>query len=187
MGLLEGVADYHQKCRIGARKWKKLLPVVNDLLHGDPSGDLIDLLPPKADIDMLSPLYTAERPEPPLILKSLTYGINAVTKRLELQIQNCGSKVTFKSPSDTQTTKESTPIIRYLFVCRADVDPPILIDHLPHLVATYNVLRPTNLPPTILIPLPKGAEVTLAHAMGVRRLAAIALDVNINSSMNGIG
>lgn len=190
LDLLDGVAEYHQKCCANTRARKRRLEVINGPQYRDAEGrttggnmDVVDRgLSSEIQTDPLALPDTADGPEPPLILKSLICGINAVTKQLEAQIEYSRPKIVLKSTDDIEHIEEHKPIIRYLFVCRADVDPPVLIDHLPHLVATYNALRQSDLPPTILVPLPKGAEAPLAQAMGVRRLAALAIDVNLHFS-----
>ncbi|KAF9041745.1 hypothetical protein BDZ89DRAFT_1060110, partial [Hymenopellis radicata] len=118
-------------------------------------------------------------PPAPRIQKHLVVGINAVTKRLEYQIQKARHTVTVSTtPPSVPLTDLPLPSIKYLFVCRADVDPPILIDHLPHLVASYNSAKPSD--PIKLVPLPKGAEFTLAECLSVRRVAAFAFDSEMN-------
>ncbi len=133
-------------------------------------------------IDSSNPSSSTKHPPPaPRIQKHLVVGINAVTKRLEYQIQKTRHTVTVSTSSlSTPSTDLPLPSIKYLFVCRADVDPPILIDHLPHLVASYNSAKPSD--PIKLVPLPKGAEFTLAECLNVRRVAAFALDVSLSSS-----
>lgn len=123
-------------------------------------------------------------PEPPVILSHLTFGINAVTKRLESQIQSARRSVTISSAETVgvRASSSSSRPIKIIFVCRADVDPPILIDHLPHLAAAYNSNRPAET--VMIVPLPKGAESTLAEAVGLRRVAVIAADVS-NLSVHG--
>ncbi|KAK0481712.1 hypothetical protein IW261DRAFT_1550748 [Armillaria novae-zelandiae] len=116
-----------------------------------------------ADIPLLSP-----------ILKNLVVGINAVTKRLECQIQAARHKVIISSSSSTEESYEQPQPLKYIFVCRTDVDPPILIDHIPHLVASFNSCKPFE--PIKLIPLPKGAEATLATSLNIRRIAVFAFD-----------
>ncbi|KAF8922027.1 hypothetical protein CPB85DRAFT_1265553 [Mucidula mucida] len=131
-------------------------------------------------IDSSNPSSSTKHPPPaPRIQKHLVVGINAVTKRLEYQIQKTRHTVTVSTSSlSTPSTDLPLPSIKYLFVCRADVDPPILIDHLPHLVASYNSAKPSD--PIKLVPLPKGAEFTLAKCLNVRRVAAFALDSDIH-------
>ncbi|KAK0208767.1 hypothetical protein DFS33DRAFT_1413965 [Desarmillaria ectypa] len=113
---------------------------------------------------------------PPLspISKHLVVGINAVTKRLECQIQAARHTVVISSPCSTEKSSEPSQSLKYIFVCRSDVDPPILIDHIPHLVASFNNCKPSE--PIKLIPLPKGAEVTLAECLNIRRIAVFAFD-----------
>ncbi|KAK0471703.1 hypothetical protein IW261DRAFT_1511180, partial [Armillaria novae-zelandiae] len=111
---------------------------------GDPPADISD----HADIPLPSP-----------ILKNLVVGINAVTKRLECQIQAASHKVVISSSSSTEESYQQPQPLKYIFVCRTDVDPPILIDHIPHLVASFNSCKPFE--PIKLIPLPKGTEATL--------------------------
>ncbi|KAG2342398.1 hypothetical protein BDR05DRAFT_976521 [Suillus weaverae] len=110
----------------------------------------------------------------------MTIGINEVTRRLESQLKSVRQSVTLT------TTPHANPIfpdispIAAVFVCRADVNPPILLDHIPHLVAGCNSTRPCSNPlgaqqPLKLIVLPKGSECALAQALGLRRAAVIAV------------
>ncbi|KAK0233639.1 hypothetical protein IW262DRAFT_97846 [Armillaria fumosa] len=126
---------------------------------GNPPTDISD----HADIPLPSP-----------ILKHLVVGINAVTKRLECQIQAARHTVVISSSSSTEKSSKQPLPLKYIFVCRTDVDPPILIDHIPHLVASFNSCKP--LEPIKLIPLPKGAETTLATSLNIRRIAVFAFD-----------
>ncbi|KAF9074824.1 hypothetical protein BDP27DRAFT_1257990 [Rhodocollybia butyracea] len=104
--------------------------------------------------------------DPPEVLSHLVTGINTVTKRLETLVRTRRGG----NPED------SMPNVKIVLVCRADVNPPMLIDHLPHLVAAYNSTNPPD--PILLVPLPPGAEFTLAEVMGVRRVAVMAIDKN---------
>lgn len=117
---------------------------------------------------------------PPDILAHLTIGINQVTKRLEAQA---------RAYRDTDVTPKTTdgfpdpPPIKIVFVCRADVDPPLLIAHIPTLIASCNSSPRTSsdsttYPPIKLVCLPLGAEMTLAESTGLRRVSIIALDVS---------
>jgi ribonuclease P/MRP protein subunit POP3 len=110
--------------------------------------------------------------EPPLLLRHVLYGINAVTKRLETQAQNARSPTIATLP---ETSAQPPKPLKYIFVCRADVDPALLIAHLPHLVAAYNSTRPSQY--IKLIPLPLGAELVLAQTLGVRRVTVLGVDV----------
>jgi ribonuclease P/MRP protein subunit POP3 len=105
--------------------------------------------------------------EAPAILQHVVIGINSITRRLEAQASTRFS---------TSAKRAEDKPLRYVFVCRMDIDPPILVDHLPRLVASVNSTSPPK--PTILIPLPKGAEDIIASIMGQRRVSALALDVS---------
>ncbi|KAG2157938.1 uncharacterized protein EDB93DRAFT_1077566 [Suillus bovinus] len=111
----------------------------------------------------------------------MTVGINEVTKRLELQL-----KYSVRHSVTLTTTSPANPIfpemspIAVVFVCRADVNPPILLDHIPHLVAGCNSTRLGSNPlgarqPLKLIVLPMGSESALAQVLGLRRASVIAI------------
>jgi ribonuclease P/MRP protein subunit POP3 len=114
--------------------------------------------------------------KPPPILQHLTIGINAVTRKLESQIKSSRQTVIVSDRCSVSSQYSLQPRVKVIFVCRADIDPPILVDHLPHLISACNSLRK---PPDFvkLVPLPKGAEFALAAALGLRRVAVIAVDV----------
>ena len=107
-------------------------------------------------------------------------GINQVTKKLEAQIKSYRATIANASNENARPYDSSSALV-VIFVCRADVDPPLLIAHLPHLVAAYNSCLFSRPSPRLglikLVPLPKGAEFSLAEALGIRRVAALALDV----------
>ncbi|KIK70694.1 hypothetical protein GYMLUDRAFT_65907 [Collybiopsis luxurians FD-317 M1] len=105
-------------------------------------------------------------PNRPEILAHVVTGINTVTKRLETLVRSRRGGA----------TDDSLPGLKLVLVCRADVNPPMLIDHLPHLVAAYNSTKPPD--PILLVPLPKGAELILADIFGLRRVAVIGIDKN---------
>ena len=112
--------------------------------------------------------------ETPAITRHIVYGINDVTRRLEEQVDAARLPTVFT----TATSTDSLPSpLEYIFVCRADVDPPLLINHIPHLVAAFNSVGTKR--SIKLIPLPKGSETSLAKALGVRRAAVLALDVSV--------
>ncbi|KAF8913133.1 hypothetical protein CPB84DRAFT_1760415 [Gymnopilus junonius] len=116
-------------------------------------------------------LQVSEAPDPPAILRHIVYGINEVTKRLEIQAQRS------RRPIIVATSEPSLPpLLETVFVCRADVDPAILVDHLPHLVAACNSSNPSS--HVKLVPLPRGSELTIAKVLGVRRVTALAIDRN---------
>ena len=125
-------------------------------------------------------------PTEPPIIPHLILGINQVTKRLEHQAR-AYRQILGATPTITEGGTPQPPPSRpvsVVFVCRADVDPPLLISHLPTLIASCNssrnaVANPESHPPIKLVPIPKGSESLLADAAGLRRLAVLALDVII--------
>ncbi|KAJ6621191.1 hypothetical protein B0H10DRAFT_2019173 [Mycena sp. CBHHK59/15] len=182
--LLDGVSDYHYARGQETRKRKRLHkgPPSNkkrkiDANTSDAPIDGDALLP-----DASAPSDSTEGssiPARPEVLSHLTIGINEVTKRLDAQIRssrnNVVSRITDPAAPATAPPPPPPPI-KVIVVCRADVDPPILIDHLPHEVAAFNSSRPSE--PIKVVPLPKGAEFALAKAIGVRRVAVIAMDID---------
>lgn len=118
--------------------------------------------------------------EPPIV-PHLILGINQVTKRLEHQARAYRQTLSAITDGEASQPPPSGPL-SIVFVCRADVDPPLLISHLPALIASCNSSRsavadPEAHPPIKLVPLPKGSESLLADATGLRRVAVLALDV----------
>lgn len=73
--------------------------------------------------------------------------------------------------------------IGVVLVCRSDIDPPLLVSHIPHLVAACNGAPSTIDRRVKLVTLPKGAEDTLSEAFGLRRVAVIALNVSYSISI----
>lgn len=116
-------------------------------------------------------------PEPPSTLQHLILGINEVTRRLEAQISSYRRTVTVSDETATLSEPLSQSAIKVIFVCRADINPSILVDHIPHLVAACNAASRKTPNFIKLVPLPKGAEFTLAQALGLRRVAVMAVDV----------
>ena len=130
------------------------------------------------------PMDTEDADQEPPIIPHLILGINQVTKRLEHQARAYRQTLSAAKTLIDNGTSESPPSrpISIVFVCRADVDPPLLISHLPTLIASCNssrnsLMAPELHPPIKLIPVPKGSESLLADATGLRRLAVLALDV----------
>ncbi|KAF9187491.1 hypothetical protein BGZ51_001275 [Haplosporangium sp. Z 767] len=87
----------------------------------------------------------------PLILKSTTIGINAVTKSLERSIQDI---ITYPPP-------------KAVFLCKEDLQPTHLYNHLGPMIAM--------LPDIVLFPLMKGAEKKLSEALGMQAVGALAI------------
>ncbi|KAI0375259.1 hypothetical protein BV20DRAFT_960358 [Pilatotrama ljubarskyi] len=113
----------------------------------------------------------------PPALNSLTVGINEVTKRLEALSISHRSSVAAGS-DDAVQRGDASHRSRVVVACRADVDPPALIGHIPCLVAACNSRASTSSGTTWLVPLPKGAEHTLAEAVGLRRASILLVEAS---------
>ncbi|PLW50191.1 hypothetical protein PCASD_01854 [Puccinia coronata f. sp. avenae] len=126
-------------------------------------------------------------------------GINSTTKELEKEIQQkretlphtCSANFTTTDQGSSSTTEarlhEKPPQqqLSFIFVCRGDMNPLDLVDHLLPTIANLNRYRlqtysseihsTVSQPLVILIPLPKGAENQIALALGIKRAAIVAL------------
>jgi ribonuclease P/MRP protein subunit POP3 len=162
--LLDGVAEYHVNRPSKSRKRKR----------EERESDAASKKSATNDV----------KPPTPAILEHITMGINQVTKELEYQVKAARSGT--PAAVDEQSSKPVKKI-KLVLVCRADVDPPILIDHIPHLVAAYN----SNIQPKASVDLdressevvklgilPKGSELLLAEAVGLRRVSILAINNN---------
>lgn len=130
-------------------------------------------------------------PSPPALLDSLEIGLNEVTRALERSIttlRSCQNKK--QLPSDFKP-------ISLILVCLADINPPNLVAHIPHLVSIYNSMLMTQgisatkkrrtgsqlqpVQPRLegikLVTLPKNAEASLAGSIGLRRTSVVAFYV----------
>ncbi|KAJ2930498.1 hypothetical protein H1R20_g6591, partial [Candolleomyces eurysporus] len=176
VSLLEGASNFHEaRCR-SSRKRKRALEADKSKKRSKANED--SAMEVSSGEDGLlevsqDPCSALPLPPKPPILDHLVCGINAVTKRLEAQARQVRRSVIISSkPLDEL---EAALPISLVFVCRADVDPPILINHLPQLVAACNSV-PSKAPVKI-IPLPKESEGILAEKLGIRRASVLALDV----------
>ncbi|KAG5651423.1 hypothetical protein H0H81_008707 [Sphagnurus paluster] len=171
LSTLDGIANHHaqrkrkrrESCKDSPRKKRE-----NDLAPSQINT------PAEANESEAMIQDTHELPEPPAVLKHLVIGINEVTKRLEMQIRK--KRLTVVTLTEDSTQDQTPCALQVILVCRGDIDPPILIDHLPHLVAAYNSLQPKPL--VHLIPLAAGAELSLSRAIGLRRAAVLGFDSN---------
>jgi ribonuclease P/MRP protein subunit POP3 len=118
----------------------------------------------------------------PEAVRCITLGINEVTKRLEHQCRPPSIRVTSGPCRDTDPEGPS-PHVRIVLACRQDVDPPLLIAHIPQLVASCNARHPNE--PVTLVPLPKGSEATLAQALRMRSVSVAAIEVGVLSRPEG--
>jgi ribonuclease P/MRP protein subunit POP3 len=186
--ILEGVSEYHDNRSTLSRKRKRAGKSCDAFtkdksrkLQGQESAncqdDAVSSLveqPSKPSNDKDGVNIGEMTTKSPSILRYIVYGINAVTKRLELQSKSLHRPTTVISiPAvETQTSRP----FKYVFVCRQDVDPAILVDHLPHLVASCNSAQASN--QVKLVPLPKGSELVLAQTLGIRRVTVLGIDVS---------
>lgn len=183
--MIEGVSEYHLAREHASRKRKaqrsaearkikkgQKIPLENAMLVDTAEAG------PSQPAGEASSSDAALRA--PAILRHISVGINEVTKRLEHQARS--HRETISVSENHSDTSQSRTAISVVFVCLSDVDPPNLIAHLPQLIAACNshstpgsseICRPT----IKLVTLPKQAEFTLAEAMGLRRVATIAIDV----------
>ena len=170
--LLSGISDYrtsHKRKRISAqleesRKKRERVEATDRLTVVSSENIDVDNAQPNSNL-------TAVLERPP-VSEHLIVGINEVTKRLEQQVHARRiTRVTLYPSAD----KPPSCLLPVILVCRADINPPILVDHLPHLVAAVNSLRPEQ--PLRLVPLQTGAETRLSQAVGLRRAAVLGFDV----------
>ncbi|KAK7064093.1 ribonucleases p mrp protein subunit pop3 kDa subunit [Favolaschia claudopus] len=174
LSLLKDVGAYHSTRGRESRKGKQRS---NDTRPN--KRRKVDLeLPPQGTDSILpeisAPAENSSIPRPD-ILSHLSIGLNAVTRRLDDQIRSSRKTVSLDS-APTVASVPPTVSIKVVMVCRADVDPSILIAHIPHEVAAYNSCAPPD--PIKLVTFPKGAEADLAKAVGLRRVTVIAMDIN---------
>jgi len=184
--ILEGVSEYHDNRSALSRKRKRAGKSSCDALSKNKKQNLQEQ---RSSTDARSGLVEqSSKPSndndgfnvdniivnSPSILRHIVYGINAVTKRLELQSHNLRRPTTV-IPIPSVETQSCRPL-KYLFACRQDVDPAILIDHLPHLVASCNSAQASS--HVKLVPLPKGSELVLAQTLGIRRVTVLGMDVS---------
>lgn len=187
---LEGVAAHHESKKrgrggqqTGPNKRRKRTAENEDAISppvgtSTVPGEMMDVDNAEG-ADQVSVVLTV-----PPIMPHLVLGINQVTKRLEHQARAYRQTLTVTETITENDSSQSPPSrpISIVFVCRADVDPSLLISHLPTLIASCNSSRnaltdPASYPPIKLVTVPKGSESLLADAVGLRRLAVLALDV----------
>jgi ribonuclease P/MRP protein subunit POP3 len=180
--LLDGVAEYHVNRPSKSRKRKREERESDAASKKSASNATLG----NVQLMNIDQTMTANdvKPPTPAILEHITMGINQVTKELEYQVKAARSGT--PAAVDEQSSKPVKKI-KLVLVCRADVDPPILIDHIPHLVAAYN----SNIQPKASVDLdressevvklgilPKGSELLLAEAVGLRRVSILAINNN---------
>ncbi|EAU92807.2 hypothetical protein CC1G_01852 [Coprinopsis cinerea okayama7 len=170
--LLDGVASCHREhCRL-SRKRKRAEKAAQS--NKKRTLDAGKAEPSQKDQEMEDAVILPDvtLPPKPTIMAHMVLGINAVTKRLEHQARQVRRIVLARPPEDQSL--ETKPPIAYVFACRAEVNPSILIDHLPPLVAACN--SATGKQFVKLVPLPKDSEQRLAESLGIRSASIIAID-----------
>ncbi|KAF8743709.1 hypothetical protein AX14_001231 [Amanita brunnescens Koide BX004] len=178
ISILEGVADYQIVFRRLSRKRKRGNPP--DEVQAEEKEDVIS--PPQGAFSCFTNHCYLTRNLTNLqdsdtrvksIVDHLVVGLNAVTKRLEEQVRKRPHSVTITKDGPTADTRAAKPDLCLVLACRADIDPPLLIDHLPHLIASCNAIQKESVR---LASLPEGAEGTLAKSLGIRRVTVIGFD-----------
>lgn len=128
------------------------------------------------------PAQSSSKPnEADLAFPSLVIGINQVTRALEHQIRSARWLTTVHDPGQPVISQDPCSELSVVFACSGDVNPPILVEHIPHLVASFNSLSTAKRGSSTrvkLVPLPKGSESILARAVGLRMAAVIGVYKN---------
>ena len=200
--MLQGVAEYTLSKKKLSRDRKKSARRVAKGPLGKGNGTesaidrQIDIVVTNVGVEPLLPAGQAEESivqppqEVPEVMGGLTLGINEVTKRLEAQCRTLRTE-SIQAPPHQQTEGDSAMVdmdtnhsaprspIRVVLVCRADVDPPLLINHIPHLVASCNSHARAPSDFVRLVTCPGGSELVLAQALGLRRACVVAFDVSL--------
>ena len=159
--LFDGVAAHHQLIH-NARKKQGTAASSS---HEKTVSAVTVSEPPNQELHRLST-------SAPPIIPHTTVGINEVTKALEREIQSSRRTVTTSNTADEET-RSSTKAV---FICYADLDTPAFVAHLPQLVALCNSARSEHHKIKV-VQLPAGAQISLADALGLKRISVIALDV----------
>ncbi|GJE99639.1 hypothetical protein PsYK624_159100 [Phanerochaete sordida] len=186
ISALDGVADANAKAQAASWKRKRAKQTTGaaskKLKTAELTSSVADIhvdLPTQPDNEASHPYGDAPAPSSddailPPIHNHLTVGINEVTKSLELVAKYQRSGV---PPEQPDSLAKYTQNSRLVVVCLPDINPPILVGHLPNLVAACNSIRSSgDHHKTWLVPLPKGAEQALAAAIGLKRVATIAIE-----------
>ncbi|RPD81890.1 hypothetical protein L226DRAFT_607118 [Lentinus tigrinus ALCF2SS1-7] len=190
VSMLGGVAQHNLDREHASRKRRRLRGPRDDRLskksrseQAVPAQESSALTGLAEDLAMHTDTSIPDSAAAPSILQHMVVGINEVTKRLEALARSYRQTIvpTTEVQSISGSSGPSTTS-RLVIACRADVDPPILIGHLPHLVAACNsagkhsASKTSEPDGTWLVPMAKGAENTLAEAIGLRRVAVILIE-----------
>ncbi|KAI0274986.1 hypothetical protein BC834DRAFT_24702 [Gloeopeniophorella convolvens] len=163
--LFDGVVAYHRLIQAARRERKRTATRNPDEKHAD--GYASD----GAKMEVLVNEEICDPPLAPPILLHMTVGINEVTKVLE--IENRSNRMALvASESTTNVSRRLTEVV---FICYADLDTPVLVAHLPQLVALCNSTRPEDRKIKV-VHLPVGAQHKLASSLCLKRVSVLALD-----------
>lgn len=188
--MVESVCQYHLSRNRGPRKMKELrrrqkkskdASTSKNVASSGISDETMVIEASADNTEVDAPMETK-----PLILEHLVFGINEVTKLLEDTSKSSRETIELDG-SDTEKASKRR-FTGLILVCRGDVDPPILISHLPYLVAACNSSQWCSQSTDVstkkiwLVPLSKGAEFPLSQAMGLRRVSVMAVNVRIFAS-----
>lgn len=111
-------------------------------------------------------------PAEPPIRKHITIGFNSTVQSLEKQASAKRAKATKKRAKKAECDSGDSIYIKYVFVAKAEISPPILTQHFPLLSFTASKSR---LDRVKLIQLPRGATRKLSETLGVPNTTIIGL------------
>ncbi|KAH7102192.1 hypothetical protein BKA62DRAFT_617922 [Auriculariales sp. MPI-PUGE-AT-0066] len=106
----------------------------------------------------------------PSLLSHILVGVNNVTRRLEDQLQQLSA-----TKKGLRTSSLPNSQFKYILVSTGDIDPPLLVAHIPHLVAGCNSNSLDERQLVVLVPLPKGSEAKLARGFGLPRVSVVGI------------
>ena len=148
ISMAGGVSEYHLSREHETRKPKSQLEIKKasdtsapeshsmDVEHTDPTGSIPTQTPLERETKDSEQTSSVERPQ---IMDHFTFGINEVTRLLEDTSKSSRRRaVADETDAVEQLNRQFSGLI---LVCRGDVNPPIIISHLPYLVAACNSTR----------------------------------------------
>lgn len=115
-------------------------------------------------------------PTEPAILKHITIGFNSTVQRLEKQASHKRAKVGNKK---IKADDSDSSYIKYVFVAKAEISPPILTQHFPLLSFTASKSRQERVK---LVQLPRGATKKLSETLGIPNTTIIGLTGDIREA-----
>jgi ribonuclease P/MRP protein subunit POP3 len=176
---------YHRKrkaTRAQERTKRRKLDTSSQAMLTSAAVDTPNLVSPEIHAHTVPEEYPLAGLPPPSALQHLTIGINEVTKKIEAHIRSLHRSNHVVSSMDAQTIADVQPRapIALVLVCRADINPPALVAHIPQLIASCNANLASDPERPVLVrlvSLHRGAERTLSTALGLKRVAVLGIDV----------